>query len=59
VGEFNCVIGGAFYRPGGRGQGRPVGGQRRMFWRRARAKPGTAALGACWRGLVAVSEHCG
>jgi hypothetical protein len=56
---FNCVIGGGFYRPGGRGQGRPVGGRRRGFWRLAQAKPGAAALGACWRGLVVVTGHCG
>jgi hypothetical protein len=53
------VLGGAFYRPGGLGQGCPGGGRRRVFWRRARAKPGTAALGACWSGLVAASELCG
>jgi hypothetical protein len=58
-GEFNCLIGGGFYRPGGRGRGRPVGGRRRGAWQRARAKPGTAALGACWRGLVAATGHCG
>jgi hypothetical protein len=58
-GKFNCVIGGGFYRPGGRGQGRPVGGLRRVFWRRARATPGAAALRACWRGLVAAMGYCG
>jgi hypothetical protein len=52
------MLGGGFYRPGGRGQGRPVGGRRRGFWRRARAKPGAAALGACWRGLVTATGHC-
>jgi hypothetical protein len=28
-------------------------------WRRALAKPGAAALGVCWRGMVSVSGHCG
>jgi hypothetical protein len=53
------LIGGGFYRPEGRGQGRPVGGRRRVCWRRARARPGTAALLACWRGSVSVTECCG
>jgi hypothetical protein len=56
---FDQRLGGAFYRPGGRGRGCPDGGRRRVFWRHALAKPGTAALGACWRGLVAATEHCG
>jgi hypothetical protein len=58
-GEFICVIGGAFYRPGSRGQGRLVGGLRRGSWRHASAMPGTVALGACWRGLVTATGYCG
>jgi hypothetical protein len=58
-GEFVRLIGGGFYRPEGRGQGRPVGGRRRVCWRRARARPGTAALLACWRGSVSATECCG
>jgi hypothetical protein len=50
---------GGFYRHGrARELGFPVacwGGG----WRRARAKPGAAALGACWRGVVLASRHCG
>jgi hypothetical protein len=53
------VLGGGFYRPEGRGQGRPVGGRRRVFWRRAQARPGTAALLACWRGSISATECCG
>jgi hypothetical protein len=55
----NCVLGGGFYRPGGRGQGCPEGRRCMGVWRRARAKPGAVALGACWRGLVSASGHCG
>jgi hypothetical protein len=58
-GEFVRLIGGGFYRPEGRGQGRPVGGRRRVCWRRARARTGTAALLACWRGSVLAAGLCG
>jgi hypothetical protein len=58
-GEFIYVIGGTFYRPGSRGQGRPVGGLHRGSWRRASAMPGAAALGECWRGLAAATGYCG
>jgi hypothetical protein len=58
-GAFIRELGGAFYRPVGRGQGRLVGGRRRAFWRRAWAMPGTAALLACWRGSVLAAGLCG
>jgi hypothetical protein len=58
-GEFVRLLGGGFYRPEGRGQGRPVGGRRRVCWRRARARPGTAALPTCWRGSVLAAGLCG
>jgi hypothetical protein len=50
---------GPFYRPGGRGRGRPVGGRRRGAWRRASPMPCAAALGACWRGVVSATGYCG
>jgi hypothetical protein len=56
---FDGVLGGAFYRPGGRGRGWPEGGRCGGVWRRAMEKPGAAALGACWRGKVMASGHCG
>jgi hypothetical protein len=56
---FDGVLGGGFYRPGGRGRGWPEGGRCGGVWRRATEKPGAAALGACWRGEVLVSGHCG
>jgi hypothetical protein len=56
---FIRVLGRGFYRPGGRGRGRPVGGLRRGSWRRVSVMPGAAALLACWRGLVAATGYCG
>jgi hypothetical protein len=53
------VLGGALYRPERRGQGRPVGGRRRLCWRRARATPASTALLACWRVVVSAAECCG
>jgi hypothetical protein len=58
-GAFNCVIGGAFYRPGGRGRGWPEGGRCGGPGDVRRATPGAAALRACWRGLVAATGYCG
>jgi hypothetical protein len=56
---FSWVSTGGFYRHGrARELGFPVacwGGA----WPRARAKPGTAALGACRRGVVSATEYCG
>jgi hypothetical protein len=50
---------GVFYRHGrARELGFPVVAGAGV-WRRARAKPGAAALGACWRGKVLASGHCG
>jgi hypothetical protein len=56
---FNCVIGGAFYRPGSRGRWRPVGGRCGGPGDVRRATPGTAALLACWRGSVLAAGLCG
>jgi hypothetical protein len=56
---FDGVLGGAFYRPeraGARVSRRWPG---RVPGDVQRAKPGTAALGACWRGEVMTSGHCG
>jgi hypothetical protein len=58
-GESLRLIGGAFYRPERRGQGRPVSGRRRTCWRRARATLASSALLACWKGLVSAAECCG
>jgi hypothetical protein len=58
-GEFARLIGGGFYRPERRGQGHPVGGRRRLCWRRARATPASTALLACWRVVVSATECCG
>jgi hypothetical protein len=56
---FDGVLGGGFYRPerAGAGVSRRCSG--RVSGDVRRAKPGAAALGACWRGEVMASGHCG
>jgi hypothetical protein len=53
------VLGGGFYRPERAGAGVSKRWPGRVSGDVQRAKPGAAALGACWRGKVMASGHCG
>jgi hypothetical protein len=58
VGSMVCSEGG-FYRPERAGAGVSRRWPGRVSGDVQRAKPGAAALGACWRGAVMASGHCG
>jgi hypothetical protein len=58
VGLMVCSEG-AFYRPERAGAGVSRRWPGRVSGDVQRAKPGVAALGACWRGEVMASGHCG